>query len=261
MIGKKHEYLLMAKAEATHWWFRTLHRRVVKQIGKSLHSNWTEINLLDAGCGTGGLILYLQRQGIQSIWALDASADAAAITEAQTGVPVILAPLQEVSLHFPAAAFDVVCCMDVMTYLQDAEIVEVLEQFAKLLKPGGIIVLNNNAFRAFRGTHDIQLGIGKRFVKKDFVKYAAMASVCILENNYWNFILSPMVWLIRKCKLMLVYFSLVAPEKVASDLSLPPSWVNGALFQLLKWETRLIKQAPWGTSLFSVLRVVPSSKK
>lgn len=255
MIGKKHEYALMHQSETTHWWYRHLHNQVGEVIQQRFLPE-TNPDILDAGCGTGGLLLRLQQMGYNNLLALDASTDAVAFATAKTEVPVKQGYIQETAMHFHGQQFDIICCMDVLTYLVDEEIVAVLQQFAQMLKPGGIIITNNNAFKAFKGTHDHQVGIIKRFTAKDFERYATAAGCIILKNRYWNFLLSPMVWAIRKWKLLQHYTGITHASEISSDLTVPSPFINNSCLQILKLENKIVSP-PWGTSVFSVLQHKP----
>ena len=88
MIGKRHEYDIMAAVESQHWWYKTLHSQVIQAIQKysnvQQHLNHLQhihgtqqisdsapfndsqliiaernnkLSILDAGCGTGGLLM------------------------------------------------------------------------------------------------------------------------------------------------------------------------------------------------------------
>lgn len=253
MIGKRHEYALMHESETQFWWYKHLHQQALHAIAKYF-PNQPHITILDAGCGTGGLLLCLQEH-YHNLHALDASQDAVEFTCLKTGLTsVICADIQQAEQYFHPQSFDVICCMDVFTYLTDEAILSVLIQFGRLLKPGGIIITNNNAFKAFRGTHDFHVGIGKRFTAKDIERYANASGLEVLDNHYWNFILSPMVWLIRKWKLFLHYTGIKPAEAIGSDIAMPSSMVNNCCFALLQFERQWLSNPPWGTSVFTVFQ-------
>lgn len=257
MIGKKHEYALMHESETNFWWYKHLQQQVLHSI-EHYFLQQKNIDILDAGCGTGGLLVKLQQQQYNTLHALDASSDAVNFAREKTGLPnIVYGYLQEVGQHFYGRQFDVICCMDVFTYLIDEEIVSVLQQFAGLLKPGGIIITNNNAFKAFKGTHDYHVGVIKRFTAKDFQQYAANADLQVLENRYWNFLLSPLVWTIRKWKLLLHHTGIKSADHIQSDIAMPAAAVNNCCFSLLQFERKWLRNPPWGTSVFTVLQHKP----
>ena len=63
MLKNDQEYQQMYNAETNLWWYKILHEKVFDQIKR--HSKNQEISLLDAGCGTGGLITFLKKNGYE----------------------------------------------------------------------------------------------------------------------------------------------------------------------------------------------------
>lgn len=55
MLAKEKEYIKMAKAERNHWWYRNLHYLVLDTIKNRFSRR--DIAIIDAGCGTGGVIV------------------------------------------------------------------------------------------------------------------------------------------------------------------------------------------------------------
>lgn len=253
MIGKTHEYAIMHQSETELWWYKYLHSQVSNSIAQHVGNN-TAIPILDTGCGTGGLLLHLQKSGYKNLCAIDASEDAVSFATNKTGIAVLHGKLEQTAALFHEAQFDVICCMDVFTYLSDDSIIDVLRQFSQCLKPGGIVITNNNAFKAFKGTHDYNVGIEKRFVKRDLGRYAKSANLIMVKNRYWNFLLSPLVYIIRKWKLLVYHSGLVNKNNIPSDLEIPSPTINKNCLRLLQWEGKNVKDAWWGTSLFTILK-------
>ena len=60
------EYIKMAEVEDRMWYFRSLHRHVAREMAaENLPEN---APVLDAGCGTGGLILRSRQNGTSLKW-------------------------------------------------------------------------------------------------------------------------------------------------------------------------------------------------
>ncbi len=249
MIGKTDEYNRMYQVEMEHWWYKHLHHLVLKEI--QTHFTGKEINILDAGCGTGGFLSYLQQNGYTSLHGFDGSPDAIEFAKQRTGMDIRHGLVQQSATLFAQEKFDVICCLDVMIYLKNDDIENVLAQFRELLQEGGIIIANN-ASKGFKGTHDFDVGILKRFSKTDIHKNAAQAGLKLISNFYWNFLLSPPVWLVRKWKLFLHNTGMVNKESIGSDLTMPSPALNQSINRVLHFESRFLNYTPWGTSLFSV---------
>ena len=71
MLNSKQEFSKMAEVESSHWWYRTLHDSVWNQI--KIHPKNIDVSVIDAGCGTGGLLQYLHDKGLKSLTGFDLS--------------------------------------------------------------------------------------------------------------------------------------------------------------------------------------------
>jgi len=54
------EYDAMGRSESTFWWYRSLHEKVITLLRKQLDDRYP-VDLLDVGCGTGGMLRQLDR--------------------------------------------------------------------------------------------------------------------------------------------------------------------------------------------------------
>ncbi|RCR71494.1 class I SAM-dependent methyltransferase [Larkinella punicea] len=250
MIGNRDEYESMFQVERKLWWYRILHQKVIQQI-QSHFPGSQSIHILDAGCGTGGLLDALRQAGYAQIAGFDASVDAVAFAR-ERQVAAELHDLRAFASFHPGETFDVIICNDVLCYFRDEELLAVLNSFRKRLRPGGIFISNNNAFPALRGTHDMALNILRRFVKAEFIQFAPQAGFSVEQLEYWNFCLTVPIWLLRKAQLLGQRLS--PSPSVQSDVKLPPLWMNELIFNWLMVENRFFRTPPFGSSLFTVMR-------
>ena len=114
---ERREYEQLAVVEARGWWFRGLHAHLIAARRRSAASAVAEANIafLDAGCGTGGLLLRLRDAFPQArCYGLELDAMAGAIargkSEACIAVGSIVAP------PFAAGAFDAIFSADVLCH-------------------------------------------------------------------------------------------------------------------------------------------------
>jgi 2-polyprenyl-3-methyl-5-hydroxy-6-metoxy-1,4-benzoquinol methylase len=250
MIGNRDEYESMFQVERKLWWYRILHQKVIRRIQGHFPESQS-IHIVDAGCGTGGLLDALRQAGYARITGFDASVDAVSFAR-ERQVAVELHDLRAFASFYPGESFDVIICNDVLCYFKNEELVAVLDSFRKRLRPGGIFISNNNAFPALRGTHDIALHIPRRFVKAEFARFAPQAGFSVEELEYWNFGMTIPIWLLRKAQLL--GHRLRPSASLQSDVKLPPLWMNELVFNWLTVENRLIGTPPFGSSLFMVMR-------
>jgi len=108
--------------------------------------------VLDAGCGTGGLIKALQGVGAPwTIKGLDYSPVACSYARERTSVPIAEGSIE--ALPFGEAQFDAVLSADVICQIDDASVA--LAEFRRVLKPGGILAINVAAYNWMRSYHDL----------------------------------------------------------------------------------------------------------
>lgn len=248
MIGLRAEYEKMFRVEQQLWWYRHLHERVTAEITNRFGAR-RDLKILDAGCGTGGLLDFLRQRDYANLRGIDGSVDAATFCY-ERGLPVDLVDLTQLSTYRPDAAdFDVIICNDVFCCIDEAALPTLLHELARRLKPGGLLISNNNAFAVFRGEHDLAVGSMRRFVRADFSEVVPAAGLKIQQSTYWSFILSPLILTIRQWQALKLRLK-PGTETPASDIDLPAAWLNEALYRLVQLEGRLLPRTPFGSSLF-----------
>jgi SAM-dependent methyltransferase len=253
MIDKRDEYERMFRVEEQLWWYRILHETVGRTLQKQF-GNRRDIRVLDAGCGTGGLLTYLRGQGYLNLRGLDGSPDGVAFCH-QRGLSVSLLDLNELADFEPdAAPYDAIVCNDVFCYFNDPALRQLLTQLARRLRPGGLLISNNNAFAVFRGQHDLAVGSTRRFVRADFDRLAPAAGLRIRHSTYWSLFLSPLILAVRGWQSWQLRNGQASAEAPASDVYLPPAPLNAAFYQLVRLEQWLMPRSPFGSSIFLVMQ-------
>lgn len=246
MLINYQEYLSMYEVEDTLWWYQILHDRVVEEV-KNL-PGFPHLRILDAGCGTGGLMSRLKKEGVSEIQGFDFNPDAVEFSRSR-GLAVQQADIRTFSL----GTFDVVISNDVLYQMDDEGLVSAMDHLHAALKPGGMLISNNNAFSVFRGIHDLAVGSKRRFVKADFdrllERYPDMQMRSAL---YWSFVLSPLILAVRLVQQFQLRFGLV--KVIKSDVSLPSPGLNRFFYRLCTWERKFFAASPFGSSLFLNLR-------
>ena len=103
------EYALMDEAEARMWWYRALHARLLRAL------EGISGPLLDAGCGTGGLLAVLARRRPDlTLFGVEWAAVAAARAAAKSGALVARGSVN--ALPFADASFAAVVSADVLCH-------------------------------------------------------------------------------------------------------------------------------------------------
>ena len=105
--------------------------------------------VLDLGCGTGPVLCELRRNGVDVV-GLDYSEDMLAYARARLSSQALDASGLEQGdcrhTPWPAASFDIVVCLGVISYLENYD--AVLSEIDRLLKPGGTLLIS------FRNAHN-----------------------------------------------------------------------------------------------------------
>jgi SAM-dependent methyltransferase len=186
------EYVRMAAAEERMWWFRALHAHLLRALGEAPAPH----RLLDAGCGTGGLLARLATALPRTaLVGLELDAEAARLAREKSRALIVLGSVDR--LPFAAASFDAVLSADVLCHagLDEAE---TLAGLHRCLKPGGLLVLNLPAYRWLASAHDAAVGNVRRYRRGDLRRQLASAGFAGIRARYWNSLLFPLMVLRRK---------------------------------------------------------------
>jgi len=243
------EHLKMSQVEAQLWWYRVLHNKVIKSL-KLISLNKSD-PILDAGCGTGGLLSILLAAGYSNLSGFDISPTAAQICSSR-GFAIKTLAIQDIGTNYDNNSFAAIISNDVLCYLSDQQIAETIKATNPLLQPGGYLIINLPAYQAFSGIHDICVGLKTRTTAQKIYTQLANAGYEIEQLHHWPFLLSPLVLVTRLKQRMRIKSN---PDcDIESDVNLPPRLLNSILFTLTSAEKFLGNARVWGSSIFIVAR-------
>jgi SAM-dependent methyltransferase len=241
------EYDLMRSVEDRHWWYVVLHGLVQHALAGRLSSR---AQLLDAGCGTGGMLDFLQTNICDLQGAgIDASEQAVRHCH-QRGLKNVQMGAVE-ALPFADAAFDAVLSLDVL-YHSGVNEGLALAEMRRVLRVDGLLVLNLPAFAGLRGSHDLAVGGARRYAACQLRSLLEKSGFAVERVQYWN------AWLFLPLLVWRQVSRLSAARSPAgtSDLNLTPSWMNSLLAGLGRLDAGLCQEfrIPFGSSVFAVAR-------
>lgn len=242
------EYMKIRAVEDTHWWYDVLHRSVAAELRSRLPGN-EAVRILDAGCGTGGMIEVLRRMApAWQITGLDISGTALSISRERGLRDLVEGSVDD--LPHESGTFDAVISLDVL-YFEGVDEGKALAEFRRVLKPGGVLVLNLPAFPALRGTHDEAVSGARRYRPEQVTRLLRRAGFAERRRHCWNFWLSLPMLCWRQLSRLLPRSSAAG---VKSDLFAFPAPLNSALRAICRVDMALCRllRMPFGTSVLAV---------
>jgi SAM-dependent methyltransferase len=242
------QYQLMFRQERTHWWYagmRRISETLLDRFPPCSSSNRARpIEILDAGCGTGGTTRVLSPRG--RVIGIDFSSEALRLAR-QRGLPrLVRASVNE--LPFRSERFDLVTCFDVLYHL-NVDDVAALAELRRVLRPGGVLHVRLPAYDWIRGAHDVAVHTRHRYSRRELAAKLAAVGLEVVHLSYANSLLFPLA----PAKRLLERGN--GAGRVA-DLWQPPRGLNQLLTDLLALEAPVVASVgvPWGLSVHAVAR-------
>lgn len=249
------EYLKLAEVEDGMWYFRSLHAHVRRELRKQLEpagsgsrtTGASRPHILDAGCGTGGMILRLREQEPAWTWAgIDFMPIACELARKRLGSEVDVRVASITELPFADESFDAVVSADVVCQVENPEVAA--REFFRVLRPGGTVIINVPAYMWMWSYHDDSCQTKHRYTRPEMEALLAGAGFAERWTTHWNALPFPVVWAKRK---------LFRSDKDTSDVKEYPKFVDAAFGGLMGVEHAWMRTGgrwAWGTSVFAVAR-------
>jgi SAM-dependent methyltransferase len=178
------------------WWFAALHANLLLLYRRNLPRDVGPGAVLDAGCGTGGLLAQLGgSERASQVIGLDADRTACIRAAEKSGRPVCAGSVA--ALPFADAAFSAIFSADVLCH-RDVDDRQALEQFHRCLATEGILILNLPAYRWMMSRHDAAVYNVRRYTRGGLVALLRAAGFRPLFASYWNMLLFPLMVMTRK---------------------------------------------------------------
>lgn len=229
------EYVLMDAEEQRLWWYRALHTRLIATL------DGVSGRVLDAGCGTGGLLAALRvRRPDLALFGAEWAAAAAVRAAAKSGAAIARGSVN--ALPFAAASFDAAIAADVLCHAA-VQPQKALAELHRVLRPGGRLVVNMPAYAWLLSAHDHRVHNVLRQTAGQTAAMLHAAGFVRMRVRYWNGLLLPLMVAQRK---------LLARGDAASDVAPIPPWLDATFHAMTELERRLPFPLPAGGSVLAV---------
>ncbi|HEX8148783.1 MAG TPA: class I SAM-dependent methyltransferase [Pyrinomonadaceae bacterium] len=230
------DYADLYALEESLWWFVGM-REVTRAVLDPVCPPGRRRDVLDAGCGTGGMLTWLERYaGGGRVAGIDLSADGLDFCRSRGLRDVARASVT--ALPFADETFDLVTSFDVLVQLpgEGSDELAMREMF-RVLRPGGVAFARAAAYEWMRSGHDEALNTQRRYTLGQLVERMTRAGFRVRRATYANSLLLPAAAVRR---LVLKRLGLADP---GSDVKPPGSErLNRALASALKAEASLLKR-------------------
>ena len=188
------QYVFIDQAEDRMWWFRAMHDNFLLALRRFLNGE-TGV-LLDAGCGTGGLMKSIGSAFPKlSIVGVDIEARAAARAREKSGAFVAVGSVN--NLPFADHAFLAMTSSDIL-YHKAVDPAAAAREAFRCLKPGGIFVVTVPAYEWLASAHDERVHGARRYSRRSLLPVLSGAGLDVVYSTYWNTLLFPLMVIRRK---------------------------------------------------------------
>lgn len=262
------EYRRLAELEATHWWYRSLHGLVLELLDGQAPRLGSLPRILDAGCGTGLMATKLASRG--QVAAMDPSPIAADYWPKRSCDPEqdVLSPHTArraprtaflrgsvSAVPFPDGSFDAVVSLDVLYHREVADDLAAARELGRVLRPGGILLLNLPAYDSLRSAHDRVIHTARRYTRPRVARLLAAAGLEPIRVRHWNTFLFPLAAAMRLGGRLWATLAR-QPSREESDLYPLSPWLNETLRRVVQWELALLDRwdPPFGLSIVALGR-------
>jgi SAM-dependent methyltransferase len=234
---------LTARAEGAHFWFLGFRDFVGPALAR-VAAGRPGLRIVDCGAGTGHNLALLRPHG--DVFAFDLAPSALTVARA-AGYPLLRADITRIP--FRSGVFDLATSFDVLQCVPDDR--AAVREMARILKPGGSVVLTLAALELLRGDHAEVWREVRRYTPASARALLAQAGLRPVQVSFLFASLFPLMLATRGVQRLTRPFRRVRAD---SDIGVPSAPVNTALTALVRAEAALARHVamPVGSSLLVV---------
>jgi len=239
---------LTYQAERSHFWFRGFRQYMKPVIARAL-DGVRDARILDCGCGTGSNLEMLRAYG--RACGFDLTRVGARFAR-QHGHHVAQASID--AIPFRNGAFDLVTSFDVFQTLPDRIERLAIVEMARVLKPGGWLLLHVAALEILHGKHSVLSEEVRRYTPARLRSIVEQGGLHVDRLTFDHMSLLPLMLPVR------MWHRVTAPggkvEAGEGEITVPIAPVNAALTALVSLEAIALRAVnmPIGSSLMCLAR-------
>lgn len=236
-------YQRFFEIEDAHWWFVARKAIVLGFLDRYLPEK-PQRRVLDAGCGTGGMLKDLEGYG--KLVAADFSEEAVKFCRLR-GYEIMQCSILELPLR--PESFDLIIALDIIEHLDDDAMA--LQELHRVCKPGGHLCVSVPAFQFLWSHHDDLNHHKRRYTKRQLEERLKAAHFQVLRCSYFNSFLFPFVLVGR-------LFGKGMREGPGPEWTIPSRAINRGLARAFAAELPLLRQfnLPIGVSILAIVQKV-----
>lgn len=173
------EYHKMHALEASYWWFQGRRKVILETLKQHIatHPGQRPV-ILDIGCGTGMMLEDLQEMG--SATGLDFSM--VALEYCRNRGINRLGRADVRNLPVKSDSVDLITALDLIEHIEDDH--GLMDEFYRVLKPGGIAIMSVPAHKKLWSGHDVALHHYRRYEKPEFRRLVEGAGLSPRKYTY-----------------------------------------------------------------------------
>jgi len=237
---------LTGRAEATHFWFRGF-RKFIAPVIADVAKGRAGLRLVDCGCGTGHNLHLLRPHGA----AIGFDLSAAGLVRARgRGGALVRGDVTRIPLA--SSAFDVATSFDVLQCVEAD--VDAVREMARIIRPGGVVVVTLAALDALRGDHAEVWQEVRRYTPASARRLVEAAGLTPERVSFMFASLFPLMMSVRLVQRLTRRFGRTV--RADTDIAVPIGPVNLLLTALVSAEAAITRHVPMpiGSSLLVVAR-------
>lgn len=246
------DYEYLRDLEENLWWFVGM-EEISRILLDPIFVEPKDRKILDAGCGTGGMINFLKKYaGNEEVVGIDfvkTALDFCVKRDLRK-----LAQASATDLPFQDDYFDLVTSFDVLVQIHgEGSDEKAIGEMRRVLKPHGIAFVRAAAYNWMRSGHDEALDTQRRYNLSEITQKMQKNGFRVLRATYANSFLFPAAFVRRR---IFKKFGLVDQGSDVKPLPEGWQWINKVFTEILRKEAVFLKNGkaklPFGLSAICI---------